>query len=106
MAGEKTSEIAIRAFCNPRTIVNILKREGVALRPYLSPEQKKRNGSLRKEAFVSGNTRYFTNQKCKHGHISGRRVSNTKCIECEKIESEIRQENLTKSNKLLPEFSG
>ena len=39
----------------------------------------------RKEAKLKGLTDYFTGKKCKHGHISNRRVDNGGCSECKSI---------------------
>lgn len=38
----------------------------------------------RQKARAEGLTRYFTGKPCVHGHISERRTTNSKCLECQK----------------------
>lgn len=42
-------------------------------------------GNLRREARERGDIKYFTHQPCKHGHVSGRLVSNGHCDRCASI---------------------
>jgi hypothetical protein len=49
---------------------------------------KLRAARLRKEAIAKGRKWYFTGEPCKYGHIKDRLVSNGKCRECNRQDSE------------------
>lgn len=38
--------------------------------------------TARSEAMAKGETRYFTGEPCKHGHVSERMVSTRTCVQC------------------------
>lgn len=40
----------------------------------------------RRDAHKAGNTLYFTGKPCKYGHISERRVTGGKCLECQAMD--------------------
>ena len=48
----------------------------------------------REEAIERGLKTYFTGEPCKHGHVAGRRVDNSGCLECRRERSkEYRERN-------------
>lgn len=52
------------------------------------------------EARAVGSTHYFTGKLCKNGHLSKRRISDNKCLECNKASAKSRRAN-PKTNKII-----
>ena len=49
------------------------------------PAYKALGGGVRQRAHAAGLSRYFTGRACPHGHVVERRVSDGKCIECQRL---------------------
>ena len=56
----------------------------------------------RQTALKRGKSRYFTNKRCKFGHISERYVSNRRCIQCERERDKQSAIDAVNRSRLLP----
>lgn len=56
----------------------------------------------KKEAVEKGETKYFTNKPCKHGHLTYRQVTSGLCARCASIKGIAYVKNRRKSGDFLP----
>lgn len=59
------------------------------------------NRGLRYDAWLKGNSHYFTGKPCKQGHIEKRITSNGCCVECARLKIAIKRKKETSAQRQL-----